>query len=409
MKIAVITSGLLPIPAVLGGAVENLIDFYLEYNEREHLHDITVFSVINSKSLALLPTFVKCNNNHYYYIRTDSFLYRAKRKLFGIFHKRSLYYHYQIEYFLYKVLSQIKKTKYDLIVLENRPGYALKVSKKFPNIPIILHLHNDLMGPNSYLAEKMKSCISLTITVSKYIKNRVDIVHSLSLTSVCYNGIDLSHFHSHFNRSEMRNHLGLSDTDFVIVFSGRIIPEKGIKELIEAFVKVKKFPMFKLLVLGGSFFGNDITENSFMKEMRILGESCKSQIVFTGFQSYDRMPSLLRGADIAVIPSIWEDPCPLSCIEAMAAGLPLIITRSGGMPELVDDQCAIVLEKDDILSSQIARNIVYLYQNPGLRKEMSQHAISRSNSLFGKDKYSKEFFEEITKFYQSKISLPLAK
>ena len=45
MKIAVLTSGILPIPAVLGGAVENLIDIYLKYNDKYHLHDITVYSV----------------------------------------------------------------------------------------------------------------------------------------------------------------------------------------------------------------------------------------------------------------------------------------------------------------------------------------------------------------------------
>ena len=49
MKIAILTSGILPVPAVLGGAVENLIDFYLEYNNEHKLHDITVYSVSNKK------------------------------------------------------------------------------------------------------------------------------------------------------------------------------------------------------------------------------------------------------------------------------------------------------------------------------------------------------------------------
>ena len=50
MKIAVITSGILPVPAVQGGAVENLIDFYLDYNATHHLHNITVFSVWHPKT-----------------------------------------------------------------------------------------------------------------------------------------------------------------------------------------------------------------------------------------------------------------------------------------------------------------------------------------------------------------------
>ena len=45
MKIAILTSGILPVPAVQGGAVENLIDFYMEYNNLHQLHDITVYSI----------------------------------------------------------------------------------------------------------------------------------------------------------------------------------------------------------------------------------------------------------------------------------------------------------------------------------------------------------------------------
>ena len=49
MKLAVLTCGMLPIPAVQGGAVENLIDFYLDYNNRKKLHDITVYSPWDAK------------------------------------------------------------------------------------------------------------------------------------------------------------------------------------------------------------------------------------------------------------------------------------------------------------------------------------------------------------------------
>lgn len=51
MRIAILTSGILPIPAVLGGAVENLIDYYLEYNNQHSLHDISVYSVAPPHSI----------------------------------------------------------------------------------------------------------------------------------------------------------------------------------------------------------------------------------------------------------------------------------------------------------------------------------------------------------------------
>ena len=70
MKIAIITSGILPVPAVQGGAVENLIDFYLEYNDIHKLHDITIYSCKHpgtKKHPAL-----KSKVNHYIYIDTNN-------------------------------------------------------------------------------------------------------------------------------------------------------------------------------------------------------------------------------------------------------------------------------------------------------------------------------------------------
>ena len=71
MKIAILNSGILPVPAVLGGAVENLTDFYLEYNNRVKLHDITIYSVWDPKVMKH-PAQSSCVN-HYYYIDTTSF------------------------------------------------------------------------------------------------------------------------------------------------------------------------------------------------------------------------------------------------------------------------------------------------------------------------------------------------
>ena len=88
MKIAIITSGILPVPAVLGGAVENLIDFYLEYNEHHRLHDITIFSVYHH-NVEKHPA-LKSSVNHYKYINTASVLYKVQRKLFSLHNNKNI-------------------------------------------------------------------------------------------------------------------------------------------------------------------------------------------------------------------------------------------------------------------------------------------------------------------------------
>ena len=69
---------MLPIPAVQGGAVENLTDFYLEYNDKHHLHDITIYSPWNPK-VSNHPA-LSSNANHYIYIDVTS----LKARIFTI-------------------------------------------------------------------------------------------------------------------------------------------------------------------------------------------------------------------------------------------------------------------------------------------------------------------------------------
>ena len=85
MKIAILTSGILPVPAVQGGAVENLVDFYLEYNNRKKLHDITIYSVFHPQARQHFA--LNSEVNHYCHIDTTSIFSRLKRKLYSTQHR----------------------------------------------------------------------------------------------------------------------------------------------------------------------------------------------------------------------------------------------------------------------------------------------------------------------------------
>ncbi|MBZ4651653.1 MAG: ytcC [Proteiniphilum sp.] len=389
MRVAVLTSGLLPVPALQGGAVENLVDLYLEFNEQKKTHHITVFSVIDKK----VPQNLIKNSlyTQYVFFRSDRLSYKLKRKLFGFLKKKTFYYHYHIEYYLYKALRKLKNKKYDVIILENRPGYAMKVYHMCPGSRLVLHLHNDLLSIESNEASSVKSYLSSVITVSDYIKIKVAEVEPYRPVNTCYNGIDLSLFETNISRSNTRNELNIRQNEFVVVYSGRLIPEKGVRELLQAMQYLDDLP-FKLLIIGGDFFGGNVAVTDYMKDLYKIASAHKDRIIFTGFVPYDKIPGYLQCADACVIPSLWEDPCPLSCIEGMAAGLPMVVTLSGGMPELVDDRCAFVLEKSSNLPFNIAKAIRYLFFHPEKRMEMSEAAKKRSLQ-FSKERYANNFFE----------------
>ena len=225
MKIAVLTSGRLPVPAVLGGAVENLIDFYLEYNNAYRLHDITVYIIKQDK---IIRPDTDCS--HYYYIDIKSFKAKVERKILSKFNE-SPYYDSEIEYFLYKSLKHLKHQHYDCVILENRPGYVMAV-KKVTDAQIILHLHNDLLNKDTFRGREIYSCLSKVITVSNYIKGRVETLGTEISVETVHNGIDLKRFQRKTDAATIvkRKNLNLREDDFVVVYSGRLTKEKGIKE-----------------------------------------------------------------------------------------------------------------------------------------------------------------------------------
>lgn len=389
MKIAILTSGILPIPAVQGGAVENLIDFYLDYNDRKKLHDITVFSISDKRTKghkALLS-----DVNHYRYINTNSIYARIRKKIDKIIHKKHGYYDVHIEYFIKKVSKEIKKEKFDIIIMENRPGFVLHFNKDYR---IIYHLHNDNLNskcPNSKIIYNLADRI---ICVSDYICKCVQTIeNNCNKVLTVYNGIDVSYFKKKdFNLN--RDSLGLKENDFVVCFIGRIIPDKGIRQLLEAMLLLREYKQIKLLIIGSSFLGCKSGNSHFLEQLNEMVEPIQSNIHFTGYINYNKVPAYLHLADIAVVPSVWEEPFGLTCIEALAAGLPLITTAKGGIPEVVNQECAEILCADNSLPQSLANSILALYNNEKRRQQMSKAAVEHA-CCFDKDEYSNNFFKAI--------------
>ena len=390
MKIAILTSGILPIPAVQGGAVENLTDFYLEYNNQHRLHDITIYSVWHpdvERHPALQSTV-----NHYVYIKVTGLWAKLKKKWYQHTHHEE-YYHYTIEFYLQEAIKDISRRSYDIILIENRPAYALKL-KEVSNAKLVYHLHNEKLDSKSEKALDIYNAATCIITVSDYIKSRVlTINHYDEKTTTVYNGIDL-HAFSSCNHSINRNSIGLQEDDFVMVFSGRVTAEKGIMQLIEAMTLLQDLPRIKLLVIGSSFYGNDDNENSFAKALREKTAHLSDRIIFTGFIPYAQMPNYLQIADIAVIPSVWDDPFPTTVLEAQAMGLPIISTRRGGIPEQVTEESAILLDTDEYFVDNLATAIRDLYQHPEKRKALGQAGLLHSQ-YFNKERFAKDFFEAL--------------
>lgn len=147
------------------------------------------------------------------------------------------------------------------------------------------------------------------------------------------NGVDTEFFKNTKTLDEkefIKDKFKIDKKDFVITFVGRIVKDKGINELIEAFINLsKKYNNLKLLLVG------DYEEhlNPIKNENKILIDSLDS-IITVGFQSDIR--DFLSITDLFVLPS-YREGLPNSLIEAGSFGIPLLATNINGCNEIIDD------------------------------------------------------------------------
>jgi glycosyltransferase involved in cell wall biosynthesis len=230
--------------------------------------------------------------------------------------------------------------------------------------------------------------------VSNFIRdqtnNTLNKFQLVRTTKTWHNGVDLTRF-GHSTKSEnIYNKVGFTPDDFICIFTGRIIPSKGIREILSAFRYLSDYPNIKLLILGSPSFAEK-TKSEFNSEIQKLCSELKDKVKFSGYIPYDEIHKYYAISDIAVLPSTWNEPFPLTCLEAMASKLPIITTNTGGIVEAVSEDCAIILEKGQGLIADIAKAIITLYEDPERRERMKEHAFNRSQ-LFS----CKVFFDTFT-------------
>lgn len=387
--IAILTAGVLPVPPVKGGAVENLIEYILQYNERKTHYPIKVYGIKDDNiTPGLLSKYSHCQFD---LIKTNGVSVKIKRFIYKLTHT-SKYYHSTDEYFAYQAIRKIQKEDCDMLLIENRPYFVIEAYKKIQR-PIVLHLHNDTLYKDLPESENIVNHLSKVFTVSTYLQKRVNAITSSDNKAITiYNGIDLSRF-SDIRPLYDREHFHLSVKDFVVVFVGRIERIKGINELLEAFQLLIPYTDIKLLLIGGSGYGDSV-ENTFVQEVNAKIQQMNNKVISTGYIPHRDIPSILHLCDIGIIPSICEEALSLSALESLACGLPLIITRSGGLPETVNNKCAITVEKNNKLPHNLAEAILNLYNHPEKRKNMAIHAKERAKQ-FSKEKYAKEIFDAL--------------
>jgi len=211
--------------------------------------------------------------------------------------------------------------------------------------------------------------VDALITVSEFTKN--EMIGKLGISpdkiTVCYHGVDPSFFVTEVREEVVRKYSGGSP---YILFVGTLEPRKNVESLLEAYRAID-VPGLRILLVGKEGWGI----RRIREKVRELG--LDERVSFLGYVPEDDLPSLYRGAEVFVYPSLYEG-FGIPVLEAMAAGAPVITSRVASLPEVTSD-AAILVSPMDIHG--IAEAIRGILKNRSLREALGAKGPRRARTF----------------------------
>ena len=203
--------------------------------------------------------------------------------------------------------------------------------------------------------------------------------------AVIHNGVDSGSFYPDIEaRCRVRQELGISPDEFCVGSVGNLFPIKDQMTLVQAIEKVAgAFMNWRLLVIGEG------PERSRLEAFASAHPDWKGRVSFLG--SSNRVAEMLNAMDVYVLPSISEG-ISNSLLEAMATGLPVVATATGGNPEVVvDGDSGLLFAVGD--SGELAEKLLGLRATKDLRVRLGERALRRIKENFSIDSMVRNYAE----------------
>ncbi|MGZ5920758.1 MAG: glycosyltransferase family 4 protein [Rhizomicrobium sp.] len=242
----------------------------------------------------------------------------------------------------------------------------------FKKLPNVMHFHNSPLDGLSDAALASAAApywreignAGAQIAVSSFVGRRLHLSHDRAGAAappaniiVNQSGVDanvLSGEQRREARERMRRELGLKDSDVLFMFAGVVRSKKGVVQLAQAFLKLAAEHSNVFLVIAGGAklwsSGLPLKETAEQQVRTILADAvAQRRVSLLGIVSPATLPSYYAAADVFVLASMFQETFGLVILEAFAAGIPVIGARSGGVPELVeDDRTGLLVDQGDV-------------------------------------------------------------
>lgn len=295
--------------------------------------------------------------------------------------------------YLPSIIRHLHAWRPDAIDVHNRPALACGIKRRLPQSFVYLSLHSttfigkeDTFGSRE--REPLKGLDGIIVN-SRFLR---DEVHRR------YPGLSLP---------VVVNHLGVRPEDFiprwtpsgeslrrsrlaefgwegrkVILFVGRLLPEKGVHELLKAVPSViARIPKALFLIVGSAYYSRD-RDTGYVRRLRQMAALWRDHVVFQPFTPYPYVADWYNLADVAIVPSGEDEAFGLVNVEAMATGVPVIATRAGGIPEIVDNNVSGILLSPGRVSEDLPSAIIDLLGDERLQRTMGIAGLEAVRSRF---------------------------
>jgi len=302
--------------------------------------------------------------------------------------------------------SLLSRERFDLVhahwVVPNGPIGALIARRH--KLPLVISLHGSdisVAQRSGWIGRLTRSSFARAAAVTAPSEDLLERARSLGATGLLElipYGADVDAFVADSAAAaRIREQLGLDGDHTVVCAIGRFVHWKGFDYLIEAFAKASfALPEMHLLFVGDGDLREDL-------EARAKSLGVSQKVTFAGMASRHEMPGYLTAADIVVVPSIhydgYVDGLPNVALEAMAAGKPLVATRVGGLPQLVQsgENGLLVDERDP---DALADAIIMLARDPDLRRRLGENGRTLIRDSMNWDVVAERFeavYERVTR------------
>jgi spore coat protein SA len=260
----------------------------------------------------------------------------------------------------------------DLVWCHNQPFFAAALEKEIHKMraKLVYHAHD---GNANYAVRNAFGFFTADayIFVSNALRERwLSLFPGLKSTYAIHNGADEELFYPQPEEAK-------TNDIPVILYVGRLNPEKGVHVLIEAMKILEQRGVKAVCRIVGAVMADKDKTNLYKKT---LFESRPSCVRFEGRRSAKQIGDEYRSADILCCPSVWQEPFGNVNIEAMACGIPVAASRVGGIPEIASEGGVILVEPN--CAVELADALQKLAEDKVLRATVAAEGLSSFRRRF---------------------------